>query len=270
MTQGRQIRQLLAQHGITGTERLPHRLDLLTKKQHGALLSSKQHGVFRSVLQQVAYFRDTRPEISVAVGHLQRQANSPLDQDLRDLGHLLRYLNAAPDWPLVYQPKDLQLRAWADGAFANHADSRSTFGLVVTLGGEKNAPIVTKSGTVKTILRSATETEINSVNEASSEALWAYDLLTELGFPQKPIPIYQDNESCILMMQRAPRNFQTSSKHVRIKWSFFRQQYRRNLLYLEYCPTENMRADLLTKPLGGVLFRKHSGTVLNSIYPIKV
>ena len=77
------------------------------------------------------------------------------------------------------------------------------------------------------------------------------DLLIELGYPQKSIPIKEDNQSCITMLQKEPRNFQTKSKHVRVKWSFYRQVHRNGLVHMIYCPTEDMRADLLTKPLGG-------------------
>ena len=76
-------------------------------------------------------------------------------------------------------------------------------------------------------------------------------LLIELGYPQKSIPIKEDNQSCITMLQKEPRNFQTRSKNVRVKWSFYRQVHRNGLEHLIYCPTADMRADLLTKPLPG-------------------
>ena len=99
------------------------------------------------------------------------------------------------------------------------------------------------------------------VNEVTSEILWASDVLVEIGFPQDQVTIAEDNNSCITMLQTEPRNFQTNSRHVRVKWAFFRQEHEKDLLKLVYCPTEIMRADLLTKPLSCKLFRDHDSAI---------
>ena len=104
---------------------------------------------------------------------------------------------------------------------------------------------------MKTVVRSSTEAEITAVNEVVSDLLWCRDILEELGYAQKAMPIREDNLSCITMLQQEPRNFQSKSKHVRVKWAFFRQEYAKRTLFLEYCHNKNMVADLLTKPLGG-------------------
>ena len=77
------------------------------------------------------------------------------------------------------------------------------------------------------------------------------------------MPIREDNQSCITMLQQEPRNFQSKSKHVRVKWAFFRQEYAKRTLFLEYCPTSDMVADLLTKPLGGKAHNRHSTKLFN-------
>lgn len=87
--------------------------------------------------------------------------------------------------------------------------------------------------------------------------------MIELGFPQNEIQIAEDNDSCITMLQTEPRNFQTKSKHVRIKWAFFRQEYDKGLIKLVFCPTHRMRADILTKPLRGNAFKSHNDAICN-------
>ena len=110
---------------------------------------------------------------------------------------------------------------------------------------------------IKTAIRTSTDAEIVGVNEVTSEVLWARDALTELVFPHDQIMIAEDNASYIIMLQTEPRYFQTNSRHVRVTWAFFRQEHEREILKLIYCPTERMRADLLTKPLPGKVFRDH-------------
>jgi len=259
VSQSKAIRKMLKHHGVEGTATSPHRADLFTSRDSDSKpLAPKDHAIFRSALQQVAYFLSTRPELAATVSLLQRHCSAPTKQDFDDLVHMFRYLNAFPDWRLAFAPVDLQLRAYADGSYASHIDQRSQYGFLYTLGGYDNAPIDVGTGAIKSIMRSSTETEAYGVNEATSHLFWARDFLHELGYKQDAIPIRENNTSCITLMQRAPRNFQTQSKHIRIKWKFFRQQHKRGVFYLDYCPTEEMRADILTKPLVGKHFRKHA------------
>ena len=97
--------------------------------------------------------------------------------------------------------------------------------------------------------------------------LWCRDVLVELGYPQDPIPIMEDNKSCITMLQQEPRNFHTKSRHVRVKWAFFRQEYAKRTIFLRYCPTASMVADLLTKPLGSRAHNLLSTSILNGSEP---
>jgi hypothetical protein len=129
----------------------------------------------------------------------------------------------------------------------------------MTLGG---STIASKSFRIKTIVLDSTSAEIVAVTDGICEALWARDLLIELGYAQKSIEIKEDNQSCITMLQKEPRNFQTKSKHVRVKWRFYRQVHRNGLVHLKYCPTEDMRADLLTKPLRGTARCRHMVSIL--------
>lgn len=261
-SQGVYTKNLLKHNGVTGYEKLPYRLDITEPKKDVSPLKPKQHGEYRSVVQAVAYLH-TRPTIAWIVSHLQRRSHAPDTQDLADLWHLLRYLNKYPEVPLVFAPTDLQLRAKVDASFAVH-DERSHYGYVLTLGGGHCAPVACKSGSIKPICRSATEAEIHGVNECLSEILWTVDLLTELGYAQQPVTILEDNEACITMLQKKPRNYQTASKHVRVKWHFYRQQYKLGKVIMEHCPTNDMTADILTKPLGGKLFRKHAVDIHNT------
>ena len=125
--------------------------------------------------------------------------------------------------------------------------------------------VASKSFRIKTIVLDSTSAEIATVTDGISEALWARDVLIELGYPQKSIEIMEDNQSCITMLQKEPRNFQTKSKHVRVKRRFYRQVHRNGLVHLKYCPTENMRANLLTKPLGSNARCRHMVSILKGL-----
>ena len=257
-SQSSYIKSVLKSLKVEQFEYHPMRANLLTHKPPSKNLGPEQHSQFRSILQKVAYAREGRPDIDFVVSHLQRLQTSPTQTDWDDLMHLLRYLNKEPEHWITHGPSDLQLRAYVDASYNITPDGNSHYGFLLTVG---HSLVGLKGGRIKTVVRSSTEAEIVGVNEVTSEILWARDVLIELGFPQDQIMIAEDNASCITMLQTEPRNFQTNSRHVRVKWAFFRQEHEREILKLVFCPTERMRADLLTKPLRGKVFRDHDSAI---------
>ena len=198
------------------------------------------------------------------VCYLQSKQSTPTEQDMSDLEHLLGYIKRHPKKEVVFKPKDLQLRGSTDASFNITQDARSYFGYVITLG---RSLVAAKGGRIKTVVRSSTEAEISAVNEIASEILWCRDLLEELGYDQGKIDIKEDNMSCITMLQKEPRSFHSKSRHVRVKWAFFRQEYAKRTIYLSYCATNKMIADLLTKPMGGKAHDNHTSAILEGREP---
>ena len=96
---------------------------------------------------------------------------------------------------------------------------------------------------------SSTESEYVALCEAARELIWLRGLLSELGWDQtEPSVIWQDNQSTLQMVD-GHRNHQ-ASKHINVKYHFTGEQVELGYLELVYCPTEEMVADILTKPLG--------------------
>ena len=87
----------------------------------------------------------------------------------------------------------------------------------------------------------------------SSDVLHTIDLLNELNIKQQSVPIYEDNQAVITMMTNEI-NFQTKSKHVRVRYDFLREQVAASILTFRYLSTELQLADLMTKPLIGEKF----------------
>ena len=258
------ILEIIKTSGIEREHNLPSRLDLTTSDDTSPKLPTEAISNFRSTLQKVAYARDGRPDMDFAVSFLQGKQSSPSEQDAKDLTHLLGYLKKFPEKKIIFKPKDMQLRGYADAAYNITNDGRSHYGYAISLG---YSLISTKGGRIKTVVRPSTEAEISAVNEIASDILWCRDVLEELGYKQDPIPIMEDNKSCITMLQTEPRNFHSKSRHVRVKWAFFREEYAKKTIFLRYCPTASMVADLLTKPLGTRAHNLLSTAILNGSEP---
>jgi hypothetical protein len=102
---------------------------------------------------------------------------------------------------------------------------------------------------------SSTEAEYVAASLASQEAVWLRVLLGDMGFPQKkPTTINEHNQGAIALSKNP--KYHPRTKHIDIKCHFIRDQVAKKELVLNYCPTEQMLADLLTKPLGKTLFKR--------------
>ena len=69
----------------------------------------------------------------------------------------------------------------------------------------------------------------------------------------KPGLIMEDNEAAIQLAQHGKYN-SSRTKHIKIRYFFIKQYLDDGEFILIHCPTEQMIADILTKPLQGSLF----------------
>jgi hypothetical protein len=88
--------------------------------------------------------------------------------------------------------------------------------------------------------------------EASKEAIWLQNFLQSIlkGAKQStptPIIIKEDNKAAIDIANNPVDHQRT--KHIDVRYHFTREKVKEEILKLEHCPTKEMLADLLTKPL---------------------
>ncbi|KAG5900545.1 hypothetical protein JTB14_022852 [Gonioctena quinquepunctata] len=84
-------------------------------------------------------------------------------------------------------------------------------------------------------------------SEACQEAMWLKQLLKDFGEEVIEIKMFEDNQSCIKMLDSERINDRT--KHIDTKYNYAKEMKKKNEIFFEYCPTNEMVADILTKPL---------------------
>jgi hypothetical protein len=80
-----------------------------------------------------------------------------------------------------------------------------------------------------------------------------------------PTAIHCDNQSCIKLSENPV--FHDRSKHIEIRYHFIRDWVQRGAVQLQYIPTDDQVADILTKALPRgkhVFFRDKMGLVRNT------
>ena len=92
------------------------------------------------------------------------------------------------------------------------------------------------------------EAEFIGLAEASKGALRLKELLADFQKQiNEPIVTNENNQSCIKIVEGFKINNRT--KHIDIKFHFVKDHVTKNVIKGQYCPTADMQANLLTKPL---------------------
>jgi hypothetical protein len=220
------LKSLIKEHNITIGSTTPTDNNFLSVNDKNELIDVT---TFKSKLMQVAYLRDVFPEIDFAISFLNTRANKPNKSDEVKLTHVLQYLFNNQDGCLTFKPSTLNIYAYCDASYAIHPDARSHYGNIIMLG-KGNSPIHNKSGVIHSVVRSSTEAEISALNEVTSDLLWTIDILKELQLYDGLTRIFEDNQASISLINKEPRNYQTRSKHIRVKYEFLREQVINNTI----------------------------------------
>jgi hypothetical protein len=197
--------------------------------------------------------RFTRPDILMAVSFLASRSSEPTESDFYKLMRVLRYLSGRVNVGLEFiAGKPLVPQVYADASHHTYPTGHGQAGMIVTLG---SAPIATRSFKIKMMTRSTSESELCALEEASTYAVWIRVLMRDLRVGNDhPVTVHQDNKSTIIMAVQGGSFKRT--KHLIGRESFVGERIRDGDMVLSYLPTEQMPADMLTKPLGPVLLQK--------------
>lgn len=194
----------------------------------------------------------TRPDIALAVIHLCRRVSSPNKNDLVAAKRVLRYLKGTVDFSLVLGISKETLVAYSDADWArDYRDRKSISGTLLQIAG---GSVLWKCAKQKSVALSSTESEYLALSETCKSVLWMRSLLKD--FDEKTLgatKIFEDNQGAITWSREGVR----SAKHVSIRMNFVKQQCDAGTILLEYCSTERMIAEILTKPLGRIKFEYH-------------
>ena len=194
----------------------------------------------------------TRPDILTPTSVLAGRVIQPTEDDRAKLNRVYQYLKTSPYGKLKFKGgKKLDLKIYADAAYMCHDDMKSRTGMVVLAN---DGVIATNSSKQKFVTKSSTEAEFVSLCDAGSMALYLRQFLELQGMEVPPIVLYQDNKS-VMELLSANHHGVRGSKHIQVRYFFVRQHVATGELVVQWIPTAQMLADIMTKPLIGQLFK---------------
>ena len=78
--------------------------------------------------------------------------------------------------------------------------------------------------------------------------IWLKKLLTELGKSTECVKLMGEYQGAAIALAKNPVAH-ARTKHINIRYHYIREAVEDGMIELQYCPTNEMNADLLTKPL---------------------
>lgn len=198
----------------------------------------------------------SRPDIAYAVSYAARYTSKPTSVHWTVVKRVMRYLKGTLDLGLRYSGEGSEgdtMSAFCDADWAGDLDERkSTSGYVLMLS---NAAVSWKSKKQTVIALSTAEAEYVALSTATQEVSWMRKLLDDLGEnSDAPTTIHEDNQSAMAIATNPVNHNRT--KHIDIKYHYIRQAVQENMVKLQYCPTSDMVADVLTKPVYTETFKR--------------
>jgi hypothetical protein len=248
LSQRQYITTILARFGMENAKPLnsPLAAGLKLERQESPTVNLS---IYQSMLGSAMYAMvGTRPDIAFAMCILSQHSTAPGPAHLSALKRVYHYLSATKDFVLEFNgnTKDKQLVGYVDSDWASDPiDRKSVTGYVFLMNG---AAISWGSKKQPTVALSSTEGEYMASAQSTREAVWLRQLLTDIGQKTStPTTLFIDNQSAIAIARNP--TFHARSKHIEVRHHFVREKLADNTINLEYIPTNDQVADILTKGL---------------------
>jgi transposase InsO family protein len=188
----------------------------------------------------------TRPDLAYTIQQLSQFNSNPTNAHFQAAKRGFRYLQGSQTTGPTYNG-DITgpIQGYCDADFAMNGDRKSISGILFLLAG---APISWQAKKQTTVAQSTVESEYAAMAHAAKELIWLQQLLKDLGMSKyAPTTLYCDNQGAISLAKNPTHHAKT--KHVDVQLHFIRDHVEKGTIKVEYCPTEDMLADLMTKGL---------------------
>ncbi|GKF06048.1 hypothetical protein Tco_0036716 [Tanacetum coccineum] len=180
------------------------------------------------------------------------QAN-PKESHLIVVKRIFRYLKDTPSLGLWY-PKcsGFDLKGYSDFDYVGcNMDRKSTLGACQLLGGKLLCWSAKKQ---QSVAMSSAKAEYVVAAGYCANILWMKSQLTDYDIIYEKVPIFCNITSAIAISKNLVLHSRT--KHIDIKYHFIRDHILKGDIELHFIPTQYQLADIFTKPLDELTFKR--------------
>ncbi|GIL54468.1 hypothetical protein Vafri_9945 [Volvox africanus] len=202
---------------------------------------------YRALVGELNYLAvSTRPDLAFALSVLSRYMAKLTKAAMGMAKGVLRYVAGTRNLGLVFRRRLSEvIDGYSDSDWAGDMNTRrSTTGYIFRVNG---TAVSWSSQLQRTVAASSEEAEYQALSAAVREALWLSKLCEDLGVEESQMRIQVDSQGAMNLGNNpitSPR-----SKHIDVQHHLVRERVASGEVALQYCCTEKMVADVLTKAL---------------------
>eukprot|EP00597_Dinobryon_sp_UTEXLB2267_P014480 CAMPEP_0170111028 /NCGR_PEP_ID=MMETSP0020_2-20130122/8228_1 /TAXON_ID=98059 /ORGANISM="Dinobryon sp., Strain UTEXLB2267" /LENGTH=695 /DNA_ID=CAMNT_0010336473 /DNA_START=18 /DNA_END=2106 /DNA_ORIENTATION=+ len=247
------VEDVIRESGVELKRNTPATAELFETRD-AATASVAEAKWFHTYVAKMLYIaKRVRPECLTAVSFLTTRVNCCDVDDLAKLRRLLGYLLATRERGITIRLGDkVRVAVYIDAAYGVHTNSGRSHGGVCTVVGEAG-PVDAKSSKQHNVTKSSTEAELVALSDYAGRGMHMRNFLMSQGYAVGPVTIYQDNKSCMSMIERG-RPTSDRSRHINIRHFWLNENIREGEVIVVHLGTEKMFANILTKPVQGRQF----------------
>ena len=245
---------LLKLTGMTDCAPVTTPIDPNVKLGEGGDSPPVNHYQYQQIVGKLLYLTHTRPDISFAVNLLSQFMHAPCEVHRQPANRVIAYLKGCPGKGLLFpRGTDRTVKIYTDADFGGSiVDCRSTTGYCAFIFGSL---ISWKSSKQDKVSRSSAEAEYRALADGASEGQWIYGILADLRVQYEgPIHFLCDNKSTIALAKNP--GLQGRIRHMERNRMFFKERMDEGIFDLEFVPSADQAADVLTKGLSKILLQR--------------
>ena len=114
---------------------------------------------------------------------------------------------------------------------------------------------------------SSTEAELVGVHDLMPQIIWTRYFLNGQGCNVTDNVVFQDNQSTMLLEKNGMKFSSKRTRHINLRYFFvkYRASDESPEIDIQYCSTDSMIGDSMTKPLQGQKFLEMRAVIMNEI-----
>jgi hypothetical protein len=237
------------------------RMDNTLTEAQVARLGDSGIAEYQSIVGCIGWISgSSRPDCRLAYFLLATHLSKPRMWDMYLAVFTMDYLVGTVETPLVLGGEVVDPQVFADASFATLEERRSVIGHLVT-SGPRSGAIYVRVGSTKCAVTSIWEAELIAGSDGVDSALFSTKVCHELGYPVESVRnVWVDNDAEIDWINGSVPS--KHSRHVDIRLYRCRHMQEQGEVRVQYVPTADNVADILTKPLAAPLFHKLARMIL--------
>jgi hypothetical protein len=218
------------------------------------LLDAEPAGRFHTCVAKLLFAaKRVRPDVMLNTSLGCSKALCPTENDQKNLTRVLKYLKGTADRGIIFRGGGNTVpETFGDAAYMVHEDCKSRGGVLTQIC---SGTVGSSASKLSILCKSSTEAELVNLDKAGSKAIEIRRFIMGYDDETVQVVVYQDNKS-VLQMIKNGRPMAARTKHIAMKYFSICEYVESGAIILKWLSTEEMLADILTKPLTGAIFLK--------------